>query len=41
MLEGRDMNRMVKMVSTLSEDKGIEKYKETIKSRRIGYFMRY
>lgn len=41
MLEGRGMNRMVKMIFTLSEDKGIEKYKVTIKSTCIGYFMRY
>ena len=41
MLEWRGMNRMVKMVFTLSKDKGIEKYKVSIKSMCIDYFMRY
>ena len=41
MLGWRGMNRMVKMIFTLSEDKRIDKYKASIKSTCIDYFMRY
>lgn len=41
MLGWRGMNRMVEMIFTLSEDKGIEKYKVSIKSTCIDDFMRY